>query len=571
MRNQSDIIRGVMRRQKLSFILFTLLITSCSVDRYIADDELFLKEVNVVETNPQATKSLSLADYVLQQPNNKWFGAKVPLKIYCLGGVDSTNWATRLFHKIGQKPVIYDQRKATRTVEDMRQVLYNEGYVHANVDIQPNVKGKHLSLTYVVAPGEQYRIHSISRNIADNTLSSIICGDDTASSLLQQGMPFNINRLNEERNRITTHLRNIGYYKFNKEYITFVADTSALSNDVDITMNIGLHIEDGRSNPEPHRRYTIGDISYIIDGGAGSDLSRFNKEVHQGATIYYTDHLRFRPGLLTSNTLFHTGDYFNENNQKLTYRYLTRLGAISYSNIRMEQAGDSLLLECPPDSDNKIEQDNRRRLTFFDSHFVPQISRRTTIAASVLVLMFLLSSFHIMPLMATTMLAAGAMVLFRCCRIDHVTKYIDWELLLIIGSTIVFSVAITKTGVTDVIATSILNLCGSNPYVVMVVMCLLASIVSEFVSDVGSSAVFFPIIWQQSQLLGCNPMPFIMSLMLSVTISFASPIGSSTHILIYGPGSFRFTDFARLGVIMHIVLLAVCLVIVNLIYPLYHN
>lgn len=235
------------------------------------------------------------------------------------------------------------------------------------------------------------------------------------------------------------------------------------------------------------------------------------------------------------------------------------------------QAGDSLLLECPPDSDNKIEQDNRRRLTFFDSHFVPQISRRTTIAASVLVLMFLLSSFHIMPLMATTMLAAGAMVLFRCCRIDHVAKYIDWELLLIIGSTIVFSVAITKTGVTDVIATSILNLCGSNPYVVMVVMCLLASIVSEFVSDVGSSAVFFPIIWQQSQLLGCNPMPFVMSLMLSVTISFASPIGSSTHILIYGPGSFRFTDFARLGVIMHIVLLAVCLVIVNLIYPLYHN
>lgn len=343
-RNQSDIIRGVMRRQKLSFILFTLLITSCSVDRYIADDELFLKEVNVVETNPQATKSLSLADYVLQQPNNKWFGAKVPLKIYCLGGVDSTNWATRLFHKIGQKPVIYDQRKAIRTVEDMRQVLYNEGYVHANVDIQPNVKGKHLSLTYVVAPGEQYRIHSISRNIADNTLSSIICGDDTASSLLQQGMPFNINRLNEERNRITTHLRNIGYYKFNKEYITFVADTNALSNDVDITMNIGLHIEDGRSNPEPHRRYKIGEISYIIDGGAGSDLSRFNKEVHQGATIYYTDHLRFRPGLLTSNTLFHTGDYFNENNQKLTYRYLTRLGAISYSNIRMEQAGDSLLL-----------------------------------------------------------------------------------------------------------------------------------------------------------------------------------------------------------------------------------
>lgn len=57
--------------------------------------------------------------------------------------------------------------------------------------------------------------------------------------------------------------------------------------------------------------------------------------------------------------------------------------------------------------------------------------------------------------------------------------------------------------------------------------------------------------------------------MLSVTISFASPIGSSTHMLIYGPGSFRFTDFARLGICMHIVLLAIALFVVNMIYPLY--
>ena len=103
----------------------------------------------------------------------------------------------------------------------------------------------------------------------------------------------------------------------------------------------------------------------------------------------------------------------------------------------------------------------------------------------------------------------------------------------------------------------------------MTVMCILASIVSEFVSDVGSSAVFFPIMYQQAEMLGCNPMPFIISLMLSVTISFASPIGSNTHMLIYGPGSFKFTDFARLGIVMHIVLLTVALGLVTIIYPLY--
>ena len=198
------------------------------------------------------------------------------------------------------------------------------------------------------------------------------------------------------------------------------------------------------------------------------------------------------------------------------------------------QAGDSLLLECPPKDDEKLEHDNRRSLKFFDSHFVPQIGPKTITSAIILILMFFLSSFHFLPLMATTMLAAGA-----------------------------------KTGIADIIAHDVLDLCGSNPYVVMAVMCLLASFVSEFVSDVGSSAVFFPIMYKQALLMGCNPLPFVMALMLSVTISFASPIGSSCHMLIYGPGSFKFTDFARLGIWMHIVLLAVALVIVNLIYPLY--
>ena len=233
------------------------------------------------------------------------------------------------------------------------------------------------------------------------------------------------------------------------------------------------------------------------------------------------------------------------------------------------QAGDTLLLECPPKDEEQLERANRRRLTFFDSHFVPQLGPKTVTAAVVLVVMFILSYFHTMPLMATTMLAAGAMIGFGCCRKNEVVKYIEWELLLVLGSTVVFSVAITKTGIADAIAHDVLFMCGSEPYLVLVMMCLVASVVSEFVSDVGASAVFYPIMYQAAQMLDCNPMPFVMSLMLCVTISFASPIGSSTHMLIFGPGAFRFTDFARLGAIMHLVLLAVAITTVCIIYPLH--
>ena len=233
------------------------------------------------------------------------------------------------------------------------------------------------------------------------------------------------------------------------------------------------------------------------------------------------------------------------------------------------QAGDTLLLECPPKGDRHLEEETRGKLTFFDSHFVPQLGPKTVTSAIILVLMFIMSSFHVFPLMAVTMMAAGLMMLFGCCRMTGVTKYIEWELLLILGVTVVFSVAITKTGIAHTMAHSILNMCQGHPYIVMAVMCIFASIVSEFVSDVGSAAVFFPIMYQQAEIMGCSPMPFVMSLMLSVTISFASPIGSSTHMLVYGPGSFHFNDFARLGICMHVVLLALMLVLVNLIYPLY--
>ena len=220
-------------------------------------------------------------------------------------------------------------------------------------------------------------------------------------------------------------------------------------------------------------------------------------------------------------------------------------------------------------NDSHLEEETRGKLTFFDSHFVPQLGPKTVTSAIILVLMFIMSSFHVFPLMAVTMMAAGLMMLFGCCRMTGVTKYIEWELLLILGVTVVFSVAITKTGIAHTMAHSILNMCQGHPYIVMAVMCIFASIVSEFVSDVGSAAVFFPIMYQQAEIMGCSPMPFVMSLMLSVTISFASPIGSSTHMLVYGPGSFHFNDFARLGICMHVVLLALMLVLVNLIYPLY--
>lgn len=315
--------RYIGLRLSLAITLTIMLFSSCTVSRFLGEDELFLTETNVVSDNPKATKTLALKDYIRQTPNTKWFGMKIPLATYCLSGVDTANWATRLFRKIGEDPVIFDENKSELTKADILQVLNNDGYMSAKVTDTKDIKDKKLRITYNVSPGKQLHVHSITRQIEDPTIQRLILSEDSAESRLHVGMPLNVNLLNDERNRITSYLRSIGYYKFNKDYITFIADTIEGSTDVDLTMNIRLYQADSKAEPTVHHRYKIGSVNYIIPQPSP-----------------------FRSSLLTSNILLHPDTYYNELDEKLTYRYLTRLQAISYSNIRIAERPDSDILDC---------------------------------------------------------------------------------------------------------------------------------------------------------------------------------------------------------------------------------
>jgi di/tricarboxylate transporter len=80
--------------------------------------------------------------------------------------------------------------------------------------------------------------------------------------------------------------------------------------------------------------------------------------------------------------------------------------------------------------------------------------------------------------------------------------------------------------------------------------------------------MFFPIMYEAAEKLGYEPYPFLIALMVSVSSSFATPIGSPTHMLVYGPGGYRFSDFMRIGLLMNFIILAANIFIVNIIYPL---
>ena len=231
------------------------------------------------------------------------------------------------------------------------------------------------------------------------------------------------------------------------------------------------------------------------------------------------------------------------------------------------QAGDTLLFLCP-----KNVKINTSTLTsdlcFFDSDDVPNIGRGTLVSTTIMILMVVLSALNVMPLLQCAFLAAMAMLAFRCCTPAQAMKSINGEILMVFAGSVVLGLAIQKTGIAERLAFGILDVCGTNPLVVMTAICLVGTFITEFISNTAAGAMFFPIMYEAAEKLGYEPFPFLVALMISVSSSFATPIGSPTHMLVYGPGGYRFSDFMRIGLLMNIIILAANILIVNIIYPL---
>ena len=231
------------------------------------------------------------------------------------------------------------------------------------------------------------------------------------------------------------------------------------------------------------------------------------------------------------------------------------------------QAGDTLLLICP--SNVKLNTSFLERdLRFFDSSDVPNIGNGTIISTLIMIAMVVVSALGIMPLLQCAFLAAAAMLICRCCNMEQAMRAINWEILMVFAGSAVLGLAIQKTGIAEWLANGILDVCGTNPIVVMTAVCLVGTFITEFISNTAAGAMFFPIMYEASEKLGYEPYPFLIALMIAVSSSFATPIGSPTHMLVYGPGGYRFSDFMRIGLLMNLIILAANIFIVNIVYPL---
>lgn len=324
----------------ISSLSLLLVLYSCSATKFIPEGYYMLDRVNV-QSEDKRVKANSLKGYIRQHPNSRWFSlVKVPMGPYALSGKDSTKAINRFLQRIGEMPVVYDSLEAERTRVSIEAAVRNMGYLQARAETETQIKGKKIKVNFRVIPGELYKIRNFTYEIADSVQRKLYeC--DSLSRLLHARMPFDMNRLEEERVRITNLFQNNGYYLFNKDYIRYEADSTIQNRMVDVKMIVALPLQND-SVSHLHRQYQIGKVEVFCDVDE-DDTASLKQIEKNGYQIFFRDHLKMRPTVLADRIVLEQGRLYRESDVQATYNNLGRLYSVLSTNVHLVPRDSSVL------------------------------------------------------------------------------------------------------------------------------------------------------------------------------------------------------------------------------------
>jgi di/tricarboxylate transporter len=233
------------------------------------------------------------------------------------------------------------------------------------------------------------------------------------------------------------------------------------------------------------------------------------------------------------------------------------------------RAGDTLLLQTAPG----FMRAHRNSPDFYLTSELAEAEapryERAWIAIGVLAAMVLCSSLGLLPISIAAFLAAGLLVLTGCISGPAARTSVAWSILIVIGAGLGMAVAMEKTGAADSIARLITGSAGAlGPIGALALVYLATLVMAELLHHNAAVALMFPIAVATAVQTGADPRPFVMAVAFGGCCAFASPVAYQTHLIVYGPGGYRFTDFTRVGLPLDLICAAVGLALIPIIWPL---
>jgi di/tricarboxylate transporter len=164
--------------------------------------------------------------------------------------------------------------------------------------------------------------------------------------------------------------------------------------------------------------------------------------------------------------------------------------------------------------------------------------------------------------------AGGLMVLTRCMSASDARQTIEWPVLIAIGASFGLGTALEKSGAALFLSSKLVAITQPlGPYATLAAIYFVTMVLNELVTNNGAAALAFPFCLKAAELSHCDSRPFVMAVALAASFAFASPVGYQTHMMVFGPGGYRFSDFVKVGVPLNILLWIACVIMIPMIWP----
>ncbi len=195
--------------------------------------------------------------------------------------------------------------------------------------------------------------------------------------------------------------------------------------------------------------------------------------------------------------------------------------------------------------------------------------RQAPFALAILLAMVVLMTFGWVSNVVAVLLAALAMGLCRCLRMEDAYRAINWPSLVVIAGMLPLAKALEQTGGVALIADGLVAGLGPfGPLALLAGVFVLAALIGMFISNTATALLMAPIAIAAAQQVGVSPYPFAMTVVIAASAAFVTPVSSPVNTLVLAPGGYRFNDFVRVGLPLLLLVMGLTLLLTPLLLPL---
>lgn len=196
---------------------------------------------------------------------------------------------------------------------------------------------------------------------------------------------------------------------------------------------------------------------------------------------------------------------------------------------------------------------------------------KAPVAGLIMVLMIAMMVFDFIPVEPVTavLIAAVLMVLTGCLRnVEAAYKTINWETIVLFAAMLPMSLALEKTGVSELISGSLVNSLGSyGPLALMAGIYFTTSLLTMFISNTVTAVLMAPIALQSAVQIGISPVPLLFGVTVAASMCFASPFSTPPNALVMPAGQYTFMDYIKVGLPLQIIMGIVMVLVLPLLFP----